>query len=200
MAFEASQEQALAVYISAGEAVRFLIGQRWQVTNYALLAYVALAAAPEWISRNGRRSQIAAGLLCTIFAFVIFGLTSFHLWNLHEQHADQLDLVYAAGKKLPLVEKLRGWPPPPIGPGRVLCALVAALFIGALLVAWINLSRPGLAAWFTTRRMVMVALFAAALLVAWIIFCFVQHSIQAERAHQGETWGPGSPFVEDWLT
>jgi hypothetical protein len=171
MPFGASEEQALAVFTSSGEAVRFLIGQRWQVTNYALAAYVALVAAPEWISKNDHRSQITAGLLCAVLAFVTFGLTSYHLCNLQEEHADQLGRVYTAGMKLSLVAELHGWPTASPGePGGVICAMVAALFVGALLVAWINVSRPMVVARFNTWWVMAVfagVVIVIALLMVW---------------------------------
>ena len=63
MVLEAGQE-AMEVFKASGQAVRFLMSERWQVTNYALAAYVAVVVTPELISKNRHRSQIGAGPLC----------------------------------------------------------------------------------------------------------------------------------------
>jgi hypothetical protein len=145
-----NQEQALAVYTSSGEAVRFFIGQRWQATNYVLAAYVALVVAPELICKNVANGIcVLANSVGAALAALTFVLASVHLCNLREEHADQLDLLNAARMKLPLVAELHG-PPPSPGPGRIIWVLIAALFVGALLVALINLSRPSVVAWFNT--------------------------------------------------
>ena len=86
MPFGASEEQALAVFTSSGEAVRSLISQRWQVTYYVLAAYVALVAVPKWISKD---ANVARGV-CTVLAFVTAVVASWHLWNLREEHAEQI--------------------------------------------------------------------------------------------------------------
>ena len=59
--FPPSEEQALAAFNHAAEELRFFKGQQWHVTNYALLAYVALAGAPEWMGETWKAS---ANLYC----------------------------------------------------------------------------------------------------------------------------------------
>jgi hypothetical protein len=169
MPLEAGQEQALEVFKASGEAVRFLMGERWQVTNYALAAYVALVATPELIYRYRKdRVCFLANLFCIALAIIIAVAASWHLCNLREQHAEHVETMYAAANDdLPRVLELLGWKKArPAGPGRVYSALVLALFVGAVLVALINLSRPMVVAWFNTRW--VMAVFAGVVIVTWI--------------------------------
>jgi hypothetical protein len=102
--FPRSQEQALAVFTSSGEAHRFVVGQMWQVTYLVLLAYVALAAAPPLIddSKAGV-NWVAMNLVCAFLAPVIVVLASAYLWSLYQADTKRLKEVYAAGEKLPVV-------------------------------------------------------------------------------------------------
>jgi hypothetical protein len=141
MAFEPSQEQALAVFTASGEAVRFLVSQKWHVTYLVLLAYGALAAAPPLICKNVANSVcVAANRGCAVVALVLAGFASWHLCNLDKEHAQQFEIVYAAGKELQLVLDLHGWTEAP-EPGSLILLLVGAVLIGAVLVICINLSR-----------------------------------------------------------
>jgi hypothetical protein len=102
MAFDPSPEQALAVFTASGEAHRFLVGQMWQVTYFALLAHGALAAAPTLIGDRGQ-VWVAVNWFCAFVAAGIAVLASCYLLSLYEADAKRLEEVYAAGKKLPLV-------------------------------------------------------------------------------------------------
>jgi hypothetical protein len=54
--FGPSEQQALTTVNYAAEELRFFKGQQWHVTNYALIAYAALAAAPDWMQGRFQRS------------------------------------------------------------------------------------------------------------------------------------------------
>jgi hypothetical protein len=147
-------EQALAVFTSSGEASRFLQGQMWQVTYLILLAYGALATAPGLIRRNvASGGRVAAYGFCAVLAFVIAVPAHIYLGNLHWQAGERLEEVRAAGRMLPVVADLMGWREcvPPPKPGRLILLLGIAVWVGAGLVIWINLSRiPRVVAWFTS--------------------------------------------------
>ena len=133
MTFE--QEQALAVFTASGEAARFIVGQKWQVTYLVLLAYAALAAAPRAICNN------VANSFCAVVALGTAALASYHLSSLHQEHKDRHEEVFdAAAKELPLVLEIHEWTRAP-PPGDIIWSQVAAVWIGAVLVIWINLSR-----------------------------------------------------------
>jgi hypothetical protein len=141
MALEPGQE-ALVVFTASGEAILWLESQRWQVTYFVLLAYAALAAAPQLICKNAANGvRVLVNWSCVGFVCAIAGLASWHLWNLQEEHSDQFKILYdAARRELPLVLDLHGWKEAP-EPGRLVWGLVAAVWIGALLVIGISLSR-----------------------------------------------------------
>src|SRR5690606_34290060 len=131
MPFAGSEEQALAVFTSAGEAARSLIGQRWQVTYYVLAAYAALVTAPELIARY----QNWARFVCAFLAGCIAVPASRHLWLLWGRHDRQIDISEAAAKELSLVLKLLRWDQePPLGAGASYLLLIAAVIVGAGLV------------------------------------------------------------------
>ena len=52
--FPPSEEQALAAFNHAAEELRFFKVQQWHVTNYALLAYVALAGVRNGWEKPGK--------------------------------------------------------------------------------------------------------------------------------------------------
>jgi hypothetical protein len=134
-----NQEQALSVFTSAGEAIRFLASERWQVTYFVFLAYVALVTTPELICKNVANCVcLVANASCAVVAFLLLFPASYHLLNLQEQHAELLCILDAAEQKLPVVLELVGQPD---RPGRVYWGLLAALIIGAVLVICINGSR-----------------------------------------------------------
>jgi hypothetical protein len=168
-----SEEQALAVFTSSGEASRFLRGQMWQVTYLILLAYVALITAPELICTNAAKGVcVAPNLVCIALAIVTAVGASWYLRNLHRQAGRRLEEARAAGRMLPVVSRLHGSAEAPQpdasslsedgerrGPGRLIWLLLIAVWIGAVLAFWTNLSRipsvvawfiPSVATWFTT--------------------------------------------------
>lgn len=89
MGFETSQE--LAMFTASREALRWLVSLKWQVTYFAMIAYVALTAAPRWISENaanGVRDLVNWG--CAGLAALIAPIAWYHLFSLHRQHRDRL--------------------------------------------------------------------------------------------------------------
>jgi hypothetical protein len=152
-----NQAQALAVFTNSGEANRFLQGQMWQVTYLILLAYGALVVAPERIFRNGAANWvcIAANLFCAVLASVAAVLAHIYLGNLDGQAGRRLEEVRAAAQTwLPVVVDLHGWRcAPPPNPGRIIWLLQSAVWIGALLVICINLTRiPRVVGWLNRWR------------------------------------------------
>jgi hypothetical protein len=138
MAFEPSQEQALAVFTASGEAARFLVSQKWQVTYFVLTAYVALTAAPRLIRNVANWVWVATNWGCVFLAAVTAVLAWVHLCSLHREHKDRLAEVQAAAKELPVVLQIHGKEADE--PGLLIVGLVAAIWIGAWLVIWINVA------------------------------------------------------------
>ena len=101
------KEQALAIFHHAGGRNPLFKGQQWLVTNYVLLAYAALAAAPlsvaKWVSW--------ASVLCAVLALGTAGAAGRILWGLDKAHDKELDRMDAARAQLPLVSKSMpsGW-------------------------------------------------------------------------------------------
>jgi hypothetical protein len=145
--FPRSEPQALAVLNHAGHEIRFFKGQQWQVTNYALLTYAALAAAPPLIVD----CEGVANCACILVNFVcsaVVALAAIGAWlvlrSLDKAHDKELQRMNAARDTLPLVQeihtkfKLGGLK---IRPGRVIWVLRIALVVGAVLAISVNLAR-----------------------------------------------------------
>jgi hypothetical protein len=67
--YSASPEQVLATFNDAGDERRFLTGHQWRVSNYALLAFAAITAAPSWVDED---SWLDSGRSwVSVFAFVL---------------------------------------------------------------------------------------------------------------------------------
>jgi hypothetical protein len=134
--FPSSEEQALATFNHAGEEIRFFKGQQWHATNYALLAYAALAAAPEWMETW----KASASLYCAsavIFTFLVACVVLVTLEVALNKERRRMDEVRP---KLPLIEDLHKKSP---GGFRwvAIPVLLIAVFGGAVLAIFINLAR-----------------------------------------------------------
>jgi hypothetical protein len=161
------QEQALAVFHHAAEEIRFFKKQQWLVTNYTMLTYAALVAAPEAVggSKDPTNSLyvfanvlgIAGALLALIAAIGVLG----SLDGSHKKELDRMDTVRK--EKLHVVRDNHDQFPPMAWwrwwwrrerprsqsseaarnkrPGRLVVLLAAVLAIGATIVVLINYSR-----------------------------------------------------------
>lgn len=129
------REQALAVLSHAGEEIRFFKSQQWHVTNYALLAYVALASVPSWITA----SEAFASAICAVLVIATAGMALWVLRSLDVALEKERDRMGAARCKLPLVEAIHA----KFGPvnSKVTSVLQAAILLGAIVAILINLSR-----------------------------------------------------------
>jgi hypothetical protein len=95
----AEQNQALAVFHHAAEEVRFFKKQQWLVTNYTVLTYAALVAAPEAVggSKDPTNSLyvfvnwlgIAGALWAFIAAIGVLG----SLDGAHQKELERMDAV-----------------------------------------------------------------------------------------------------------
>jgi hypothetical protein len=141
------QEQALAVFNHAAEEIRFFKGQQWQVTNYALLTFAALAAIPLWwgparwalFGKNGICAGVA--IVAAAWAFQI-------LRSLDRAIDKERDRMNKARSKLPLIQEFHAEPGP--RDRKVSSILHAAVFAGAFFAFVINVLRiPRVLAWFT---------------------------------------------------
>ena len=148
-------EQALATFDHAAEEIRFFKGQQWNVTNYALLTYAALAAAPDWLGSQDWRWQIS--LLCAGFTVLAFLAASGVLKGLNEALEKERSRMDEARTKLPLVGEIHGkfpsrdWRPEPSNQGRLRKSrppvltvpgiLNTAVLAGMVISALINVSR-----------------------------------------------------------
>jgi hypothetical protein len=156
--FYPSEQQALATFYHAAEEIRFFKGQQWKVTNYALIAYGALAATPPWIADckevNGWSWFCVMVNLASAFAVLITAYFAYRvLGSLDQSHDKELRRMKAARRELPLVKRIHSrfrltrkgawWRPrrARTRPGRVIWVLHTALFIGAELAVVINLLR-----------------------------------------------------------
>jgi hypothetical protein len=101
------QEQALAVFNHAAEEIRFFKRQQWLVTNYALLAYGALAAVPPLIGD----CEDVANWICDVAslgcAFVGVPLVAIGagvaLWSLGKSQEKERRRMDRARGRLPVV-------------------------------------------------------------------------------------------------
>jgi hypothetical protein len=148
-ATDSRREQALAVFHPAAEEIRFFMKQQWQVTNYALLTYGALVAAPELIggSKDVANSlYVAANWVGVVVAWLALIGAVWVLLSLDRSQEKELFRMAVARWKLPMVHEIharfrfragtRGY-----RPGRLILLLGLVLLMGALLVSGINYSR-----------------------------------------------------------
>jgi hypothetical protein len=140
---DSKREQALAVFHHAAEEIRFFKKQQWLVTNYTVLTYTVLVAAPEAVggSKDAANSffvfanwaGVAGALVACIAAIWV-------LLSLDRSHQKELDRMNKARVgKLPVVQDIHGTRSN--RPGRHVVLLGLVLLIGALLVLLINYSR-----------------------------------------------------------
>jgi hypothetical protein len=165
MGSEQEQGQALAVFNHATEEIRFFKGQQWRVTNYALLAYAALAAAPRLIERESVGDCVwsVANLGCALVALVTASLAFGVLGSLNKALGKErrrmdkarcnLLLLMAIHNSEPRDRAARYWPcrfrfrrrtqhrADDDAHDPVVCVLRAALVIGLVIVFLINLAR-----------------------------------------------------------
>jgi hypothetical protein len=138
--FKPSEQQALAVFNHAAQEIRFFKDQQWRVTNYALLAYGALVAAPELIDG----SKDLANWGCAGIAVLAAAAAGVVLWKLDKAHKKERDRMDEVRLDLPLVKKIHDKFPSGDGnrrTGRLVWAFSIALGIGLLLAIAINVSR-----------------------------------------------------------
>ena len=147
--FEPSAEQALTTFNHAAEELRFFKGQQWRVTNYALIAYAALAAAPSWVEPESWRSGvscIASGLVVATFlaAWRVVAILEASIEKERDRQnaaRDHLQLLRKLHKKHGRIDQSEMswwrslWNPP------VKRVLIAGLLLGAVVATLINLSR-----------------------------------------------------------
>jgi hypothetical protein len=136
------QEQALAVFNHAGEEIRFFKGQQWMLTNYALLAYGALAAAPQLIGDSRDVANwvwVASNLGCAVLVPLAGWLTWGRLTTLNDALNKERNRMSEAKSKLPLIQQIHSNFPP--GDRNVTEILGVVLLSGALVAIGINLLR-----------------------------------------------------------
>ena len=146
--FPESEPQALAVLNHAALEIRFFKDQQWRVTNYALLAYGALVAAPGLIG-DGRKdvadcSYVVANWLFAAIAVAAAVLAAVVLWRLDKAHKKERDRMDEVRFDLPLVKRIHDkFPSGRVErrTGRLVWIFSIALSIGVLLAIWINVSR-----------------------------------------------------------
>jgi hypothetical protein len=97
-----NEEQALATYNEANEERRFLLRQQWQVTNYTLIAFAALAAAPTWLGRPYSWASWGAFGLVSLAA----ASAGLYLWRSEDSLKRQERRLGAARKHLELICKI----------------------------------------------------------------------------------------------
>jgi hypothetical protein len=138
----ASEEQALATFNHAAEEIRFFKGQQWRVTNYALLAYGALVAAPPLIGHTKDVANwvwVGSNLVCAVLVPVPGWLAWGRLKSLNDALNKERNRMSAARSKLPLIQQIHGDFPPQ--DRDVTTTLRLALWGGAVVAIAINLLR-----------------------------------------------------------
>jgi hypothetical protein len=160
------QAQALAVFNHAAEEIRFFKGQELPVTNYALIAYGALAVYPPSIHCNHVVTWFCAGVnFACAFAVLVTAAVAYRvLSSLDQAYGKELSRMNAARWKPPLVGAIHTkfrlvnssawWKLPLVKirassrrldsggdrrPGRVILVLRTVLAIGAVLAMLVNL-------------------------------------------------------------
>jgi hypothetical protein len=133
--FDQSEQQALATFSHAAEERRFLREHQWQITNYVLIAYAALTAAPEWLDPDSCWRS-----LTSLFAIVLMSLAGVQGWRVmlnERRHLNrERERLDAAQNRLPLIGEIPVTGHPPRNRG-----LFAAVFLGWVFGSLINLSR-----------------------------------------------------------
>lgn len=132
-----NQQQALAIFYHAAEELCFFKRQPLQVTNYALLAYIALASAPLWVIHSWRGLLYVA---CVVLIWVVAGLSIWMQCNLHsalKKERGRMDDVRE--HHLTVMRTMHQSRPQVRSVTFVLCL---PLLLGAALATFVMLSRP----------------------------------------------------------
>jgi hypothetical protein len=139
-----SEEQALAIFNNAAEQRRFLMMQRWHIANYALLAFAALAAAPDWLEKGSwldtGRSWVSFGAIVLVVAVLV--LTLLYLSRARRWLGNQYQRMREAREHLSLMDKIHGSGQ---GTGPRHWSIVVVVVFGAFVAGLINLSRSSAA-------------------------------------------------------
>jgi hypothetical protein len=136
--------EALATFNHAAEEIRFFKGQQWHLTNYALIAFAALAAAPDWVERASWKSYapwvaiLLIGLAGAVAALELGRLERALNKERLRLHAarDHLLLIRDIHRRYPSedgLEMLKLWKTPYM--------FVAVMTFGAWIAVLINVSR-----------------------------------------------------------
>ena len=83
--YHPSEEQALTIFNNAAEQVRLLTSQRWHIANYALLAFAALAAAPDWMEKGSWLDTRWVSLGAIVLVGLVLVATWLHLSRMRIQ-------------------------------------------------------------------------------------------------------------------
>jgi hypothetical protein len=147
--FDPSEQQALAAFNHAAEELRFFKGQQWHVTNYVLLAYVALATAPDGMGAW----KASASLYCAVAVIVTALLACGVLVTLEVALNKERNRLKEVRPKLPLIKEIHKNSPAKFRSVAIVVLLIAVVG-GAVLACFINLSRiPRIVACLTTGAM-----------------------------------------------
>ena len=102
------EQQALAAFNHAAEQKRFLLGQQWRITNYALIAFAVLTAAPSWVKPESWiyswRSSVSLIAFVLVWMVVVF---TFRNLRRSERSLDRQDKsLREARKRLKLMSAI----------------------------------------------------------------------------------------------
>jgi len=129
-------EEALTVFDHAAQEIRFVRIQQWQVTNYALIAFAVLAAAPSWM----RTLDDAAFIVCAGLIVVLAGLAWCILRSLDRSLEKERKRMNEARYKLPLIKTIHTrWSR--FERDKISDALRAVTIFGAIIAVVISLAR-----------------------------------------------------------
>jgi hypothetical protein len=100
------EQQALATFNHAAEQRRYLRGLRWTITNYALIAYAALAVAPSLVDENACFWRALVSVVAVPLVWAAFGQAYRLLADMQDELDMELRRLHAALEDLPLISKI----------------------------------------------------------------------------------------------
>jgi hypothetical protein len=107
---KASEEQMLTSYNHGREEMRCLRKREWQLTNYAVLGYGALAGAPFFVENEEWRNSV--GVCAFVLVLLVALQAGRSLWYIEAQRQMEHDRLLAAIRRLSWMRAIERHHPP----------------------------------------------------------------------------------------